>query len=348
MYHRKESRYLRIIKHVLLALSLLSPFMVWGQQEDAQEIIRVWRTRDKASQLRLRLSNNFNDVVALEELAQLYYYDFLDMNGGVRFADADRWEPDEEGRYNFPHGEPAFGGCADSALWYLLHLWSRNPEEYEYLYYPIVQLENFLALEHVSYILPPEDSYTGKFFPDSYFVCFSLEDWEHNYTIDLLLAMKNARNYARNMSSLLADMDEKELYGSKVTIMESVFRVTITGLGICQLFLLESEGDKHVVCYKEGQMNPQPSIDGNYHYSQTKNKRKVLTDDQWKEFVKLLDSAALEDQPHYSTCMDGADAQVYLFEHLRHDGYQAHLTGCPNEALRQLITFLYQFFGMSR
>lgn len=327
---------------------LLSPLLLWGQQDDAQEVIRIWQTRDKAIELRTRLSNDFNDIVAVEELTQLYYYDFLDMNGGVRFADADRWEPDSNGRYVFPHLEPAFGHCADSALWYLLHLWSRNPEEYEYLYYPIVQLENFLGLEHTSYILPPEDYYKGKFFPDSYFTCFSMNDWEHNYSVDLFQGMKNAKEYAQNVAQLLADMDEKELYSATVAKREEVFRLILCGLNYCQLFLVESEDENHTVYYKEGQMNPQRSIDGEYHYSIARSRKKVLDEEQWQDFKKLLDSIALEELPHYSNCMNDPDSYVYLYEQLQHDGFHAHRTGCPDASQRQLIALLRKFIGRVR
>ena len=327
---------LKKIKKIFIWLLLLSPLLGWGQQEDAQEVIRIWQTRDKANELRTRLSNDFDDVVAVEALAQLYYYDFLDMNGGVRFADADRWDPDSSGRYNFPHLESAFSHCADSALWYMLHLWSRNPEEYEHLYYAIVQLENFLGARHTAYILPPEDYYKGKFFPDSYFTSFGMTDWEHNYTVDLFQGMKNARVYARGAAQLLADMDENELYSATVVQREEAFRVLLSGLGFCQLYLVETEDDVHTLYYKEGQMNPQRSIDGGFHYSIAKNKKKVLSAEQWQEFNDLLDSAAFAELPHNSTCSSGTDIQVYLYEQLRHDGYHAHRTGCPDVLQRQI------------
>ncbi|MBQ3983139.1 MAG: hypothetical protein II633_05135 [Bacteroidales bacterium] len=327
---------------------LLCSTTVWGQQDEAQEVIRVWRTRDKAIELRTRLSIDFNDLVAVEQLAQLYYYDFLDMNGGVKLADADRWEPDDSGRYHFPALEPAFDHCADSALWYLLHLWSRNPETYDYLYYPIVQVENYLQLPHAAYILPPEEYHKGAFFPDTYFISFSMYDWEHNYTIDLFQGTKQSRECSKSMARLLADMDEKDLYSATVAKREEVFRLLVHGLSFCQLYLVEAQGENTTLYYKEAQMNPQRSIDGTFHYSVTKRKQKNLAESQWQELSQLLDSISLEELPHFTTCLNRAEGQNYLYETLRPIGFQACHTGCPQPTQRRLLALLQRLVGKIR
>jgi len=322
--------------------------MGWGQPDEAQEVIRIWQTRDRAIQLRTRLSNDFGDTVAVEELARLYYYDFLDMNGGVPFADADRWEPDSLGRYAFPHLEPAFVHCADSALWYLLHLWSRNPEAYDYLYYPVVQLENYLGLEHTAYLLPPEDYFPGHYFPSSYFTAFDLDDWPHNYTIDLLQAMKQARGLAHAAALRLADLDERDLYSTNQEGEEAVFRVLESRLGVSRLYRIEFSDGQPTLYYKEAGMNPQPSLDGRYHFSILKDKKRQLSRQQWQEFQLLSDSVDLIMQPPFSTCGISAEGPIYLFEILGADGYSARLIGCPAPSVSRLLALLRKYAGIMR
>lgn len=322
--------------------------MGWGQSNEAQEVIRIWQTRDRAIELRTRLSNDYHDTVAVEELARLYYYDFLDQNGGVRFADADRWEPDDHGRYDFPHLEPAFANCADSALWYLLHLWSRNPEVYDYLYYPIVQLENYLNLDHTAYILPPEAYSPGRYFPDNYFTVFNLDDWQHNYTVDLLEGMKQARDFAHMAALRLADMDERDFHGTMQEGVSTHFRLLESRLGVCRLYRIDLNGGLPTLYYKEAGMNPKPSLDSRYHYSVLKEAKRQISREQWQEFQRLLDSIDFDLPLPYSPCGIGTDGPTFLLEQISADGYMARSTACPDVLEQRLVDLLKKYVGRIR
>lgn len=337
-------RCLRFCRAPLWLLLVVLPAALRGQ-EDAASVIRIWQTRDRADVLRTRLANDFEDVVAVERLARLFYYDFLDSQGGVRFEDADRWEPDGDGRFDFPKMQPAFEHCADSALWYLLHLWSRSPEEYGYLYYAVVQLEHYLGLDHAAYLLPPEDYYPGKFFPDSYFSCFSLYDWEHNYTIDLLGSMQAAEDLSRNAALRLADLEEEPLYGAALRHGEEVVRVLVLLRDVCRLYVAEHRGGESLLRYKECRTNPRRSIDGRYHASIIRQKEKPVTAAQWQGLDSLLDAAQWDGRSRYDSCMESGDAPVYLVERSSSHGYRAYRTGCPDGLLSQLVDWLKTHVG---
>ncbi|MBP5759108.1 MAG: carboxypeptidase regulatory-like domain-containing protein [Bacteroidales bacterium] len=138
------------------------------------------------------------DIPNYEILAKIYYNDFIK---------------------NESHIKRVFTHNADSALKYCTYCYWKDKEEYDFMYYPIHQLENYLKKPFDSTITPPNytKTYLLPYRPD----IDNPEGWMKDHSVDHLKASISSISFEAMANDYLVDLDESPLsdYSGETTVV---------------------------------------------------------------------------------------------------------------------------------
>lgn len=309
--------YIKKTLFICTALLMLSP---WSS---AQTIVEAWPASEIAK-LHAQLADDPDNKTALERLGNIYYYDFLAAHGSSQFYNTNTLEP----------LEPTFEHAADSALYYFKRLFLLD-EKWEYLYYPICQLESNLGLQPDIAIYAPERWPDTLCFPIDYFCNLPINDsnWRQHYDWDLYWEMRNAYLTAHIASGQLHDLGAETLGdnggetfrvlaeyqpdGGIALYTYTRHRETITATYTTGYYLLTDDGWK----WKRGKTK------SHKYYGSPMNMR------------QLWETAGLDTIPvsHAPIMIDGA---YFIFEHRKGTFYRAHEESNATEAMEAVVDYI--------
>lgn len=291
-----------------------------------------------------------------ENLAWCYYNQFIVAHGGILYEYYHNWEYWQgklgvDIRQQGPNRIPPYEHCADSALKYFTSAYAaRASEDFEMMYYPIVQLENFLGRPHDTIIHTPQtdsvyDSDERKwyscYFPVDYFLPYGrLSSALRSNHLDVFGGMTDHSWRTQTYSCILHHLDEPYIYGTAIPENEEVLRITI-----CSMYYygakLRGPGKVYRIQKKGWKLQYTEEKFGEHRIG--KNVTRKLGKEQQTEFQSLLEACNFYNLPrllHDGKTIPGQSEDLYLIEYMQGGRYHAVQTLRLTPELKAVKNFL--------
>lgn len=295
-----------------------------------------------------KLLVNPQDNKAMLWMGKYYYWDFVWEHETITeptkldsIQYEIRWD-------DFYDRTPVVVNPGDSALKYFYKVWQMNPDTNTLLnlYMPILQLEYCLQKPHNPAVKLPFDTVPGVYFPYSYFV-----NWPENGVWDAgtdyhvganQVSLWSSYFWVNFFSKELEAMKEPVLYDYKLQSDEEIFRCSFfPSFHPSVSFRITKNGQKATLYWEK--------LVPHYHYKEKADKyeisyslkkgKRTVKPSQYEEFVQLISDVEQADLPR-SCWLDMTDGALWLYEHKKSQGFQAHLTNCMPGSLREVFSWL--------
>lgn len=295
-----------------------------------------------------KLLVNPQDNKAMLWMGKYYYWDFVWEHETITeptkldsIQYEIRWD-------DFYDRTPVVVNPGDSALKYFYKVWQMNPDTNTLLnlYMPILQLEYCLQKPHNPAVKLPFDTVPGVYFPYSYFV-----NWPENGVWDAgtdyhvganQVSLWSSYFWVNFFSKELEAMKEPVLYDYKLQSDEEIFRCSFfPSFHPSVSFRITKNGQKATLYWEK--------LVPHYHYKEKADKyeisyslkkgKRTVKPSQYEEFVQLISDVEQADLPR-SCWLDMTDGALWLYEHKKNQGFQAHLTNCMPGSLREVFSWL--------
>lgn len=306
-----------LVRVLLLSLMVLATVEVSAQWNDS---IRraVW-------------NEYLQDARNPEDSALRYHIDFVYCHGGY-----------ENPWIAFDLSEdttriPAFPHSAESAIAIMYRLYHQDQNEYKYLYYPIVQLEHFLGLEHDTAVVFPDTSdYYMPLKSGAYDELNLGPGWETDYSQHLMLYSQWAFNHCECYTRIFKTLDEPDLWHQR---QDTVLRLTVAHLpssssSVIRVYMDNGKPTAILYdiysCYSEKNSSWYEKVD--------KTTKKRLKQEQWQEILKL--ATAIDTLP-WKDKGETIDGNRYQFEYRHGTSYHSHYSCWDKTGLWE---YLYNIF----
>ena len=264
-----------------------------------------------------------------EKRAKVYYQDFIYCHHGYTnpYFPYKEWEEYTELR------TPTFPHSADSALAILYNLYWQEGKEY--LYYPIVQLENALGLRHDEGIVPPDTS--------EYYVPLQSgthadlgPGWDTNYSQHLLLYTEWALRSCKIYTEKFRKLKEPDLWHMRgdTAIRMAIEHLPGTDFTIVRAYINKGKPTA-TICrgYREYSRSSK-----DYHPKVVRRESIKLTLEEWNEVLRLADTI---DSLPWEGKGSQIDGNWYFFEYRHGDSYRSHYTCSDNILLSEYLCDLF-------
>lgn len=280
----------------------------------------------------------------LEMIGRDYYSDFVRSQGGLFGTHMFLFLTDT----NLIQPSPSqYEHCADSALKYFKQAYRLKPDQYDYLYFPIVQLETHLQTSHDPTIgqhwgMTTKDSEGKKlklFFPRE---AFQFDEYWHNppahdeYTLHSKQSSK-----AKIWSTTLRRMRQKKLYGQHLEEGESMWRIIgCSPWGNSWVYLVENRNGKISVEYDlyQRKYDLRQTFERIRHIKSSKTR---LNEEQSKQMQQLVEASHPWEKKSSEFYCGPIDGPVYLIEYISSSQYNV-FDNCLDDATKELYNYVKQ------
>lgn len=296
--------------------------------------------RKKIEYLKKGLHINPNDSLIIFKLAEVYYYDFIfplekkkDLGFVIVFDH--NWIDSNLIEKEKPIKKSTFEYSADSSLNYFYQVWDLNKDKRDIIYYPIRQLECFLAKTDKSPI-PKENeiNFNKCYFPSSYFANLT-NNWECDFSTNYLYALESGKRMAQRVEIQLKDLQENCLYNYETNHNKIVYRFTWLRSFHHPIVIRIEKNEKAIILYwKVGK-----GMGGHETEGLKKSGKKKLSLKEWSEFEKLVNLADFDILPNenYFPKTDGA---TWILERKKSNIFKAHHSNSPSEEIKEACLYL--------
>jgi hypothetical protein len=277
-----------------------------------------------------------NNLEANYLLGKLYYDDFLFPYYKIKkttnfdFEEIDSLN-NESITFNNTKKVSTFLNPAEKALFQFYKIISLKSEEYNFLYYPITQIENYLSIKNNKIELKKN---TNSFFQIAHFSNLN-ESWETDLSVNYIQEIESSKNDIDWLSVQLINLKEKPLYEKDINPNSEIYRFTwLRSFDNPISVRIENIQNVIKLYWSVGKGK------GGYEPKGIKIKReRKISLEQWLNFKKLVNESKYENLPNdkYVLMTDGA---TWTLENKTSEKFLAKKTNFPNSKFKESCLYL--------
>ncbi len=224
--------------------------------------------------------------------------------------------------------------AADSSLYYFYKVWDLKKSERDVIYYPIRQLESYLKKTDQSPI--PKDAemdFSKCYFPSTYFTLIS-EDWETDYTTNLLYEVSLGKGASEWIKLQLDNLNEDCLYEQNLPSNLSIYRFTwLRTFNHPIAIRIEKDEKKVMIYWKVGK-----GAGGYAPKGLKKSGKKKLSIEKWNQFEAMINASDFHDK--YKPEIPSSDGASWILEKKTKSTFKAYNSSLPSLEVSEACMFL--------